>query len=339
MERKRFMKVTITDIAKDTGLALSTISRYLNHKEVRPENQVLIEASIKRLGYTPNRIAQGLRSKSSRLVALLIPFYSNYFWGHSVSYVTSALWEKGYTCTVHTYLPETDKQLKTIQLLISKKIGGVIAVSGSLSEDALQKLADNKIPIVLLDQILPSLSVDYITSDNYQGGYLAGTYLARKGHKRIGFIASEPGSYTIYQRTRGFLDALQDCRVPSNPQYYSYQSIAAPTTEKQLQHLLSLKEPPTALFFCYYESCLAGISELSKCSISIPETLSIIGFDDDLLFSSLAPSITVIAQDFLTIGKEATKMLLGRISGEDTSPGKKVLVPVRLIERESVLSL
>ena len=333
------MKVTITDIAKDTGLALSTISRYLNHKKVQPENQVLIEASIKKLGYTPNRIAQGLRSKSSRSVALLIPFYSNYFWGQSVSYVTSALWEKGYTCTVHTYLPETDKQLKTIQLLISKKIGGVIAVSGSLSQEALNRLEDNGVPIVLLDQVLSSLSVDYVTSDNYQGGYMAGSYLAGKGHKKIGFIASEPGTYTICQRTRGFLDALQDHQIPSIPQYYSYQTSAYPAAEAQLQHLLSLKEPPTALFFCYYESCLSGISELAKYNISVPEKISIIGFDDDPLFSSLAPSITVIAQDFLTIGKEATKILLSRISGEDSSPGKKVLVPVRLIERESVAAI
>ena len=135
------------------------------------------------------------------------------------------------------------------------------------------------------------------------------------------------------------MDALQDHQIPSTPQYYSYQTSAYPAAEAQLQHLLSLKEPPTALFFCYYESCLSGISELAKYNISVPEKISIIGFDDDPLFSSLAPSITVIAQDFLTIGKEATKILLSRISGEDSSPGKKVLVPVRLIERESVAAI
>lgn len=334
------MKVTITDIAKDTGLALSTISRYLNHKKVQPENEALIEASIRKLGYTPNRIAQGLRSKSSRTVALLIPFQSNYFWGHSVSYITSALWEQGYTCTVHTYLSEKSKQMQMIQFLISKKVCGIIAVSGTLAWDAVRKLQDSGIPIVLLDQILDSLTVDYVTSDNYQGGYLAGSYLASKGHTRIGFIASEPSGYTIYERTKGFLDALQDHQVPSNPDYYSYQTPAAPTPEKQLQRLLSLKQPPTALFFCYYESCLAGITELTRQNVPIPQKLSVIGFDDDLLFSSLVPSITVISQDFLTIGKKATELLLKRISGSDpdtlSHPGEKILVPVQLIERESV---
>lgn len=74
------MKITITDIVRDTGLAVSTISKYLNHKNILPENEALIEASIKKLGYTPNRIAQGLRAKSSHTVALLIPSKNNYFW-------------------------------------------------------------------------------------------------------------------------------------------------------------------------------------------------------------------------------------------------------------------
>ena len=100
------MKITITDIARDTGLAVSTISKYLNHKNILPENKTLIEASIKKIGYTPNRIAQGLRAKSSHTVALLIPSKNNYFWGNSVSYITSFLWEQGYVCTIHTYPPE-----------------------------------------------------------------------------------------------------------------------------------------------------------------------------------------------------------------------------------------
>ena len=72
------MKITITDIARDTGLAVSTISKYLNHKNILPENEALIEASIKKLGYTPNRIAQALPAKSSHTVALLIPSKNNY---------------------------------------------------------------------------------------------------------------------------------------------------------------------------------------------------------------------------------------------------------------------
>ena len=164
------MKITITDIARDTGLAVSTISKYLNHKNILPENEALVEASIKKLGYTPNRIAQGLRAKSSHTVALLIPSKNNYFWGNSVSYITSFLWEQGYVCTIHTYPPEKEKQLQLGQLLINNIIRGLIAVTGTL------------------DQVSDSFSSDYVTSENYLGGYLAGSYLARKNHQRLALL-------------------------------------------------------------------------------------------------------------------------------------------------------
>ena len=138
---------TITDIARDTGLAVSTISKYLNHKNILPENKTLIEASIKKLGYTPNRIAQGLRAKSSHTVALLIPSKNNYFWGNSVSYITSFLWEQGYVCTIHTYPPEKEKQLQLGQLLINNNIRGLIAVTGTLEPEVLNRMKEKAIPM------------------------------------------------------------------------------------------------------------------------------------------------------------------------------------------------
>lgn len=333
------MKPTITDIARDTGLALSTISKYLNNKNVLPENQVLIEASIKKLGYTPNRLAQGLRARSSRTVALLIPSYSNYFWGNSVSYVTSSLWEKGFACTIHTYPLEETRQMQIVQLLINNSVCGVIAVTGTLTGKVLEKLAQNAIPLVLLDQILDTFPSDYVTSDNYRGGYLAGQYLAQKGHQRIGFIAGRPGAHTIAQRTKGFLDAVRDSGLPSHPEYYCYTSDSNPTGRELIQKLLSLKQPPTAVFFNSFELCLEAMTILAEYSISIPDQMSVITFDDDRMFSCLSPSITVIAQDFTAIGREAARLLLSRIEAGGLVPAQTVYVPVRLIERESVCML
>ena len=91
------MKPTITDIAKDTGLSLATISKYLNHKSIRPENARIIEESIQRLGYIPNQIAQGLRSKKTNTIALIIPSLGECLWGNTILPIESCLREKGYT--------------------------------------------------------------------------------------------------------------------------------------------------------------------------------------------------------------------------------------------------
>ena len=234
------MKITITDIARDTGLAVSTISKYLNHKNILPENEALIEASIKKLGYTPNRIAQGLRAKSSHTVALLIPSKNNYFWGNSVSYITSFLWEQGYVCTIHTYPPEKEKQLQLGQLLINNNIRGLIAVTGTLEPEVLNRMKEKAIPMVLLDQVSASFASDYVTSENYPGGYLAGSYLACKNHQRIGFVAGRRDAYTIVQRTSGFLNALKDAKLPAYPELYSYDLNGQMDGKEQMRRLFLL---------------------------------------------------------------------------------------------------
>ena len=204
MKKGFHMKITITDIARDTGLAVSTISKYLNHKNILLENQALIEASIKKLGYTPNRIAQGLRAKSSHTVALLIPSKNNYFWGNSVSYITSFLWEQGYVCTIHTYPPEKEKQLQLGQLLINNNIRGLIAVTGTLEPEVLNRMKEKAIPLVLLDQVSASFASDYVTSENYLGGYL---------------------------------NALKDAKLPAYPELYSYDLNGQMDGKEQMRRL------------------------------------------------------------------------------------------------------
>lgn len=130
-----------------------------------------------------------------------------------------------------------------------------------------------------------------MTSENYLGGYLAGSYLARKNHQLIGFVAGRRDAYTIVQRTSGFLNALKDAKLPAYPELYSYD--------------------------------LNG-------------QMSVIGFDDDRMFSCFSPSITVIAQDFLQIGVEAARLLLEQFQNPEKSSPKICKVPVQLIERESV---
>lgn len=103
------MKPTITDIAKDTGLSLATISKYLNHKSIRPQNARIIEESIQRLGYIPNQIAQGLRSKKTNTVALIIPSLGECLWENTILPIENCLREKGYTLVVCTNYRDSNR--------------------------------------------------------------------------------------------------------------------------------------------------------------------------------------------------------------------------------------
>lgn len=333
------MKVTITDIAKDTGLSLATISKYLNNKKVLPENRILIKNSIKKLGYTPNRIAQGLRAEKTNTIAIVIPSLSNYFWGPITTYIETTLREHGYRSIVYTISTDPQRQLYVMNHILNNKVDGVIAVVSYWTEHALSTLYNHSIPVILLDHIASSLQSDYVTSDNYQGGYIAGQYLIRHNHKNIGFIAGMKDGYTIQERTRGLLTAIKENGIPFTPEYYSYQSAEAPTGKEQIEKMLLSNTLPTALFFCSLELCFDGIAALLDAGIKIPEDISVISFDDDILFSSIRPHITVIRQNLQEIGKQAALLLLLRLreSGEYTP--KQIHIPVTLIERDSVKQL
>ena len=123
---------------------------------------------------------------------------------------------------IHTYPPEKEKQLQLGQLLIKNNIRGLIAVTGTL------------------DQVSDSFSSDYVTSENYLGGYLAGSYLARKNHQRIGFVAGRRDAYTIVQRTSGFLNALKDAKLPAYPKLYSYDLNGQMGGKEQMRRLFLL---------------------------------------------------------------------------------------------------
>ena len=119
------MKTTITDIARDTGLSVSTISKYLNQKTVLPENARLIEESIRRLNYTPNPIAQSLRSKKNSLIALVIPPLQNCLWGFAITPIEDFLHTQGYTAVVCTHSPEESNEALS-DFLFHSNIGGVL---------------------------------------------------------------------------------------------------------------------------------------------------------------------------------------------------------------------
>ena len=141
------MKITITDIAKDTGLSLATISKYLNHKKVLPENRILIENSIEKLGYTPNRIAQGLRAEKTNTIAIVIPSLSNYFWGPITTYIETTLRERGYLSIVYTISSDFQRQQYVINHILNNKVDGVIAVVSYWTEQMC--IRDRNKPILI----------------------------------------------------------------------------------------------------------------------------------------------------------------------------------------------
>lgn len=146
------MKVTIKDIARETGLSLATISKYLNHKKINEKNQRRIEEAIAHLNYKPNHTAQILRSRHTMTVAILISDLGNYFWGPIISSVSQYFVKYGYTVITCSFCHDEETEIQAIQDLIVRNIDGVIMLPYNSRDNHYHLLLDQNIPVVVLDQ-------------------------------------------------------------------------------------------------------------------------------------------------------------------------------------------
>lgn len=216
---------------------------------------------------------------------------------------------------------------------------GIIAVDVFLSKTLFSYFKEKKIPVVCVDGIYPRLATDLVSSTNFQGAFEAGEHFIRAGHTRIGFIAGPRNSYTTMERTRGFLAALHQAGINVRSEYCLFGDDTAATASELVCQVLSLPEPPTALFFLNYASFLGGFMEILRQNIRIPQDLSVIGFDNDKVFDTFRPKITVIQQDFSAIGLQSAQLLLKRLSGDDSNFPECCLVNTSFQNGDSVLQI
>lgn len=343
------MNVTINDIARATGLSTATISKYINHKKIREENRILIEKAIQELGYTPNRNAQLLRAKNTHTIGILISDLGNYFWGELVNSIIKHFTDHGYTVIVCSFFFEHQKEIDTIQDIISQHFDGVIMLPSCWHDDLYQLLQNAGIPVVLLDQIPASMRhfpVDCVISDNYRGGSLLAEHLLEKGHTKVWIMEQYLDAYTIEQRIQGFVDVYQKNGIDLLKQQDSFPLFLLLPLQKRSSRaacisrsLLILPIPLLLFFLTAISPQWVVLSAASQARISVPQDISFVCFDDDPLFKTMSATMTCVSQDLTSMGKHAVELLLKRIHGDYTDFPKIDMLDVVFHPRRSVKDL
>ncbi len=329
------MGSTIKDIAKDTNLSLATISKYLNGKNILPENKKLIEESIQRLGYIPNKTAQNLRSKKTNTVCILLPIIGDYFWGSLCSIIEEYLRKYNYSTIISSYDAASGDNTPELQFLLSKQVDGVILIPETNNTFKLPALLkDSGIPFVYLDQKLSDIPADCVTSGNRTGAYNATRYFLEHGHRKLGAIGGNLFSYTTKERLAGFRDACLEYHIPDKNLSVYGGDVAS--SAEYLRIMMSLPEHPTAVLMLGYNLTLGAILTISSLNMQIPKDFSLISFDDDQIFSAFNPPITTVIQNMDEIGRQATELLIKRIKGNYDSFPETKMIETTFIPRNSV---
>ena len=189
------MATTIKDIAEETGVSYATVSRALNNKYgVKPGTREKILAVARARGYTPNGIARGLVRKQTHSIGLIIPDISNPFFPQVASGVEDGAREKGYSVFLCNTNYESDQEARYLQLLIEKRVDGIILASGFQASDTINPLLMGSIPIVSLCTRFENVKNSFVVIDNERGGFIATKHLIEQGYPTVGYIGTRRAS-------------------------------------------------------------------------------------------------------------------------------------------------
>lgn len=338
-EKRLTMAVTIKDVARETNLAISTISKYMNGGSVRGKNRQLIEEAVQRLGYQPNKAARGLRSSRSYLVGLIMDGLDNQFFSPIASQITERLNERGYHVIVCCHRDSAKKARQSVDFMLENQVDGIIILPITSDEEYLDSARLNHVPVVAIDR-LEIFDFDMVGSNAAVGSYNAVEYLIQQGHRKIAILsgtdACTGGLKAGQERLKGYKRALEDYRIPLREEYIASGDFSFSSGYDGMKQIWHLEDRPTAVFASNYNMMLGAVTMMHNLGIKIPDEISLIAFDD-LEFSKICqPNLTAVRQPAEDIARESVDLLLKRIQGDRTNFPEYRKLPTKLYIRDSV---
>lgn len=324
---------TIADVAKKTGLSITTISRALNnHPYVSEKTKKLIFDTMEEMDFHPNVVAQQLRGKSTKLIGVAISYITNPFFAYLVDAIEREAYERGFQVVVLQTLEDPKREMKFINMLRKKQLDGIIMTNTENDTKLIKKyVLDGR--IVMCNRYIGNEDLPIIHIDEKEATYQAIIHLLKKGYRKIAYCTGA-NFHPNDHRFEGYLQALSDYQIEFDKDYYFPYRLNIRDGQLTLHDIISLKDKMPDAVFANGDEVGAGIiNEASKLGIKIPQDLAIIGFDDQPIAEVLSPSLTTVRQPINQMGKYAADVLISKLLNEE--PPKPIKLQTELIIRET----
>lgn len=324
------------------GVHPSTVSRVLRGKESLPiseETRLKILQAAKSLQYRPDQRARALRLGKTQTIGLIIPDISNLFFAEIANTIEDHCYNSGYTLMVCATNEDQEKEIRFINDLVSRGVDGLIIASAQDSDKPIRELLDKKIPFVLIDREFEDLPTNAVISNNEEAAYHAVEFLAKQGHKRIGFLRSRKNIYTIRKRLAGYLKGLRDFGLEEDPALIAGDGYSFENGYHGSVELLALNPPPTAILVSGNRITFGAIKAIIESGKCIPEDISLIGFSDTPLAPFLISSLTTISHPLEEMGKRAFELLIENMEASEACQLQRVVVETKFNIRASTQTL
>jgi LacI family transcriptional regulator len=327
---------TIRDVAKRAGVAPITVSRVINNSGyVNEKTRARVEAAIADLGYVPNVLARSLRSRRTDTLGLILTDISNPFWTTVARGVEDAASDAGFNVILcNTDESETEED-KYLHVLVQKQVDGVLLVPARSVVEPIKFVQSQNTSVVVLDRRIPNSQTDVVRCDSEDGAYQLTCLLLSLGHRRIAMLSGPRGVSTAEDRVAGYGRALAEAGVGFDAAPVCYGKFSLESGYDMTLQVLARTPRPSALFAGNNFIAIGALRALRDAGLRVPEDLALVGFDDlpeDLVVD---PFLTVAAQPAYEMGRQATELLLARLSEETPAAYQEIVLPTVIVVRES----
>ncbi|MBD1381344.1 LacI family DNA-binding transcriptional regulator [Metabacillus arenae] len=321
---------TIYDVAKEAGVAISTVSKVLNNTgSIGAKTRKKVEETMQKLNYQPS-VAASVK-KRIQTIGLLIPDIADPFMAEIARAIEDHGRKFGFSLMICSTDNDLDKEMEYVSILKKKYIDGIIIATGLKNTAALKELISNEIPVALLAREVPSLAVNTVVVNDFLGAFEATSYLIKLGHRKIAMITEDIYFPVTKSRLDGYKQALEEAGINDNGDLVSLNNTSYTDALESTVKLLNLPEPPTAIFASTEPLAIGAMQGARESGLDIPKDISIVGFDNSILAKMCYPQLTTVSQPIHEMGKKIIKLLVEQIKDPKKVKQRIVMSPELVI--------
>ncbi|GAB6107882.1 LacI family DNA-binding transcriptional regulator [Fusibacter bizertensis] len=325
----------ISDIAKEAGISVATVSRVINGTaNVSPETKARVQAAIAKFNYQPNVWGRRLRRQESRMILVFVPNIRNPYYASIVSGIEETARRYKYGTTLCITNNDKARESEFTELLHNGHADGAIFLYVDKQNNELPNLA-KEFPLVQCCEYCQDESIAHVSIDNYGAAKQVVEYLISLGHSAIGFVGSKNHYISSEERLRGYESALEHSKISPDNRAIAYadDDYNFKSGIRAAKELLSRAQRPTAIFCISDVLALGALRAAEELGLKVPQDVSIVGFDDVEYASMFKPMLTTVSQPGYSLGKTSADLLIKKINSKTESTS--VFLEHKLILRDS----
>ena len=312
-EAARPRTATIVDVANTAGVAIGTVSRYLNGLPVRQANRDQIEEAIGKLGYRRNALAAAMKSELTNTVGFLVPQLTE-FHAPVLEHLSRLLRKQGRALLTYCHNDDSASVLDLLDFFDSHRVDCLVMDGRPEAVDRVREFVRSGTPVIFYDNDVQGPPADRVLVENRAASYRAVCHLLDIGHTAIAVLAGDVRNWAGRERLEGYRQAMHDRGVPIEPHYVLDTHWNEEEAYGAMLQLLTLSTPPTALFCCNYNMTVGALRMIKEHGLEIPEDISLVSFDDVPLFRLLESGITAVAQPISKIAETIASIMSSRLT-------------------------